>query len=121
MLTFAIQSFFSSLDHTLLEKTWANLIGEDELPRNHKNVFKSCTNFRYILKDDLRMITRKNGKRSGFDEKKLAKIRREKGFKCFFESNEEFRKNIKSGKLRVYTVSYTHLDVYKRQVLNIDH
>jgi hypothetical protein len=50
--------------------------------------------FRYILKDDLRIITQKSGKRFGFDEKKLAKIRREKGFKCFFASNEEFRKNI---------------------------
>ena len=102
VLTFDIQSFFSSLDHNLLEKKWANLIGEEELPRHHKNVFKSCTDFRYILKDDLRITTNKNGKRSGFDEKKLAQIRREKGFKCFFESNEEFRKNIKSGNLRVY-------------------
>ncbi len=102
VLTFDIKSFFSSLDHNLLEKKWANLIGEENLPKHHKNVFKSCTDFRYILKDDLRVIKRKSGKRSGFDEKKLAKIRREKGFKCFFASNEEFRKNIKSGKLRVY-------------------
>lgn len=102
VLTFDIKGFFSSLDHCLLEKKWANLIGKEELPRDHKNVFKSCTNFRYIIKDDLRMIARKNGKRSGFDEKKLAKIRREKGFKSFFESNEEFRENIKSGTLRVY-------------------
>lgn len=102
VLTFDIKSFFSSLDHDLLEKKWAILIGEEKLPRHHKNVFKSCTNFRYILKDDLRIIIRKNGKRSGFDEKKLAKIRREKGFKCFFASNEEFREAIKSGKLRIY-------------------
>lgn len=102
VLTFDIQSFFSSLDHSLLEKKWANLIGEEELPKHHKNVFKSCTDFRYILKDDLRIITKKNGKRLGFDEKKLSQVRREKGFKCFFESNEEFRETIKSGKLRIY-------------------
>lgn len=102
VLTFDIKGFFSSLDHKLLEKKWATLIGKNELPKDHKNVFKSCTDFRYILKDDLRIIARKNGKQSGFDEKKLAKIRREKGFKCFFESNAEFRKTIKLGRLRVY-------------------
>lgn len=102
VLTFDIKGFFSSLDHKLLEKKWATLIGEKELPKDHKNVFKSCTDFRYVLKDDLRIITKKNSKRPGFDERKLAKIRREKGFKCFFESNNDFRKTIKTGKLRIY-------------------
>jgi hypothetical protein len=48
----------------------------------------------------------KSGKRSGFNEKKLAKIRREKGFKSFFESNADFRDTIKQGKLRIIKNSF---------------
>src|SRR5690606_39814909 len=33
---------------------------------------------------------------------KLAKTRREKGFRCFFASNEEFRQEIKAGRLPIY-------------------
>lgn len=78
------------------------------MPKDHYNVFKACTKFRYVLLDDLR-IQRKNrkGRRLGFDESKLAKIRKEKGFKCFFESNEEFRKTIKEGKLNIYKNPFT--------------
>lgn len=92
-----LKSFFSSLSHELLYSTWANLLGKKELPNDHKNVFKACTNFSYILYKDLK----KKG-HHGFDESKLAKIRREKGFKSFFESNEEFRKAVKEGSLPIY-------------------
>lgn len=102
VLTFDIKGFFSSLDHQILKEKWAYIIDEHQLPNHHYNVFKSCTNFSYILKDDLRKTNKKSGRKSQFDERKLAKIRREKGFKCFFESNEDFRNHIKQGKLRVY-------------------
>lgn len=106
VLTFDIESFFSSLDHQLLEKKWSDLLNLEQLPSDHKNVFKSCTNFSYVLRNDLRVRSQKSGKRSGFDEKKLAKIRREKGFKSFFESNADFRNTIKQGKLRIYKNSF---------------
>jgi len=102
VLTFDIKGFFSSLDHKILKERWAFILDEKSLPNDHYNVFKSCTNFSYVLKDDLRKFNRKSGRKSHFDESKLAKIRREKGFKCFFESNEDFRNHIKEGKLRVY-------------------
>lgn len=104
VMAFDLKSFFSSLDHQFLKQKWKWLLEVDELPKDHYNVFKACTKFRYVLLDDLR-IQRKNkkGRRLGFDESKLAKIRKEKGFKCFFESNEEFRKIIKEGKLRIYS------------------
>lgn len=102
VLTFDIKGFFSSLDHKILKEKWSFMINEKVLPDDHYNVFRSCTNFSYVLKDDLRMSQRKSGRRSGFDEKKLAKIRRKKGYKCFFESNEDFRSCIKQGKLRIY-------------------
>ncbi len=102
VLTFDIKGFFSSLDHKILKEKWSFIIDEKILPDDHYNVFRSCTNFSYVLKDDLRISQRKSGRRSGFDEKKLAKIRRKKGYKCFFESNEDFRSCIKQGKLRIY-------------------
>lgn len=107
VLTFDIKGFFSSLDHNILKQKWSFIINETKLPGDHFNVFKSCTNFRYILKDDLRKRQNKSGKKTGFDERKLAKIRREKGFKCFFESNEDFRNHIKTGKLRIYKNPFT--------------
>lgn len=117
VLTFDIESFFSSLDHQLLEKKWSDLLNLKQLPPDHKNVFKSCTNFSYVLRNDLRVRSQKSGKRSGFDEKKLAKIRREKGFKSFFESNADFRNTIKQGKLRIYKNSfYTKIGEEKIQV-----
>lgn len=104
VLTFDLKNFFPSLNHQFLKQKWKWLLGVDELPKDHYNVFKACTKFRYVLLDDLRIQKKnKKGRRLGFDEAKLAKIRKEKGFKCFFESNEEFRKTIKEGKLRVYS------------------
>ena len=50
-----LKSFFSTLDHSYLKQQWAKLIGEEQLPPDHYNVFKSCTKFKYVLKDDLRI------------------------------------------------------------------
>lgn len=97
VLALDLKGFFPSLDHDILYKVWADLIKEKELPADHLNVFRSCTNFSYILYNDL-----KAGKRKGFDEAQLAKIRKSKGIRCFFESNEAFRKAIKNGELSIY-------------------
>ncbi|MFZ0598133.1 MAG: hypothetical protein WAM46_14205, partial [Flavobacterium sp.] len=101
VLAFDIKSFFSSLDHEKLKEIWEDIMdfknGMDEFP-DHKNVFKATTKFNYVLLDDLRLKNTK-GKKSGYDEKKLAYIRKTKGFKCFFESNKDFREAIKSKQL----------------------
>lgn len=100
-LTFDIKSFFSSLDHTYLKKKWTDLVGEDEFNKHHFRVYRACTNFKYVLLRDLRRKSKSN--MNGFDESKLASIRRRKGYKCFFESNSDFRNRIREGKLRVYS------------------
>lgn len=97
VLAIDLKSFFSTLHHNTLYNIWAYAIDKKDLPPDHYNVFKSCTNFSYVLYNDLK----KKGKRN-FDESKLAKIRRNKGYKCFFESNAEFRKEIKEGRLPIY-------------------
>jgi hypothetical protein len=98
VLAFDIKSFFSSLNHTFLKKKWIELVGQDEFAKHHFNVFKACTQFNYILLNDLRH----RQKRNSFEESKLAKIRRENGHRCFFESNADFRQAIKGGSLRIY-------------------
>lgn len=104
VLTFDLKSFFPSLNHQFLKQKWKWLLSVDELPKDHYNVFKACTKFNYILVDDLRISKKKIKRRKyGFDESKLAKIRKEKGFRSFFESNEEFRNCIKEGNLRIYS------------------
>lgn len=103
VLMFDIESFFSRLNHDKLKKAWSKLIGdESRMPEDHFNVFKAATKFHYILRDDLRMGNRVNGRRQGFDEKKLARIRKYRGVEAFYESIEEFRRAIKSKEITVY-------------------
>jgi len=104
VLAIDLKSFFSTLDHSYLKQQWAKLIEKKELPVDHYNVFKSCTKFKYVIKDDLRIgKIGKNGKKKPFDESKLADIRKNKGYRCFFETNEEFRKKIAEGNLPIYS------------------
>lgn len=101
VLTFDIKEFFSSLDHKVLKKAWYNLLGEKTLSPDHYNVFKAATNFSYILLDNLRIDKRANGRRAGFDEKRLAEIRK-KGVQAFFENPQEFKEKVNSGEFKVY-------------------
>lgn len=116
VLAIDLKSFFSTLDHKILKKQWAKALDEcDSIPKDHYNVFKACTKFKYILLDDLRIRKNKNGRKSPFDESKLADIRKTKGFRCFFESNEDFREYIKAGKLPIYSNPFSKkLDNGKR-------
>ncbi|WP_316767997.1 reverse transcriptase domain-containing protein [Pedobacter frigiditerrae] len=101
VLKFDIKSFFSTVNHTILKEAWAKLINSKLLPPDHFNVFKASTRFSYILKDDLRINQHKKGRRLGFDEKKLATIRKS-GIVSFFESNAEFREQLKNGTLKLH-------------------
>lgn len=101
-LTFDIESFFSGLDHKILKTKWCEVIGSSTLPKHHYKVYRACTNFSYVLRDDLRVKKVKGQRRSGFDEKKLYQIRRTKGYNCFFYDVKDFRDHIKTGNLKIY-------------------
>lgn len=103
VLAIDLKSFFSSLDHKILKAQWAKVLKKENLPKDHYRVFKACTNFNYVLLDDLRIRKSNNGRKAPYDESKLAHIRKTKGFRCFFESNEDFRKTIKEGNLPIYS------------------
>lgn len=118
-LTFDIESFFSGLNHQFLYKKWCEVMQVSKLPKDHLNVFKASTNFRYILRDDLRIRQVVGKRRVGFDERKLFKIRRDKGYKCFFRDNKDFREHIKQGKLRVYKNPFFKLDKDLDKKVNI--
>jgi len=102
VLMFDIKSFFSELNHELIKKKWCELLNVSRLPDDDFNVFNSATDFRYILRDELRVKSIKNGKRAGFDEKRLAAIRKYRGIEAFYESPKEFRKAIKDKKIKIY-------------------
>lgn len=102
VLMFDIKSFFSELDHHQLKSAWCSLLGVRMLPKDHFNVFNAATNFRYILRDELRLKGTTGGKRKGFDERKLAEIRKVHGKECFFESLQDFRHAISAKQINVY-------------------
>lgn len=106
VLKFDIKSFFNEIDHTLLKRQWSEILGLDYLPDDHYNVFKGVTRFSYIMRDDFRVRVKTRGQRSGFDEKKLARLRK-KRIHSFFESPKEFREAIKTGKLKLHTTPFT--------------
>lgn len=97
-MAYDIKSFFTNLDHKILKKAWANLLGTKVLPQDHYNIFKSVTNFSYINLKDFR-------KGAGFDESELSRNRKE-GIEAFFESSKEFRKQINQGEIRIYKNQY---------------
>lgn len=107
VLKFDIESFFSSVDHKVLKTAWINLLQKPTMPADHYNVYRAATRFSYINRDDLRISQQASGSRYGFDEKKLAAIRK-LGVVAFFESPKAFRDELKSGRLRVHRNKFTN-------------
>jgi hypothetical protein len=112
-LAFDIESFFSNLDHSILKAAWTKLLGTKSLPPDHYNIYKSITNFSYVLLTDLY----KKGSRH-FDEQKLA-YNRQKGVHSFFESIQDFRNTVNSGKLKIYKTQYHNQDKTKKELRGI--
>jgi len=108
VLAFDIEKFFSSLNHQKLKEKWNEVMRFDpsfssvDVNSDHLRVFNATTNFSYILLEDLKSHKNSSGRKTGFDESKLAHIRKTKGFKCFFESNQDFRNHIREKKLNVF-------------------
>ena len=99
-LAFDIESFFPSLDHKILKKAWANLLGNVALEADHFNVFKASTRYSYIDIDEFRVQKPiKFRRKAGFDEQKLDKLRRQFNIHSFFESAKEMREAIKNGEI----------------------
>jgi hypothetical protein len=82
VLAFDIENFFPTLNHKQLKLIWAKVIGNKSLPKDHYNIFKAATKFTYVKLCDLKE------KNNHFNEKKLAKHRKE-GKHTFFENVEE--------------------------------
>ncbi|MDH7460856.1 reverse transcriptase domain-containing protein [Chitinophagaceae bacterium 26-R-25] len=101
VLMFDIKSFFSRLDHKILKDAWLYMLDQKEFTDDHKNVFNATTKFSYILLDDLRIKQNINGRRAGFDERKLHEIRQEGKF-AYFTSPKEFRDKIKRKELKLF-------------------
>ena len=70
VLAFDVKSFFPTIDHQRLKSAWCKLLGVSRLPKAESNIFKAVTQFSYVLRDDLRLDS------GGFDEKRLAALRR---------------------------------------------
>lgn len=82
-LAFDIESFFNNLNHKLIKQSWAKLLGRNNLPKDHYNLFRSVTNFSYIKMNDLR-----NSKKT-FDEKSIA-YNKNRGIHSYFFSFKDF-------------------------------
>jgi len=52
-LTFDVRDFFESFDHRLLKEQWKAVLGVDELPADHYNVFKAITRYSWVERDAL--------------------------------------------------------------------
>ena len=50
-LAFDIKSFFDRLDHRLLKRRWAFVLGLPSLPEDHYAVYKSLTRFAWVDRD----------------------------------------------------------------------
>lgn len=48
-----ITGFFDNLDHQILKKAWIDLVGFESLPKDHYAVFRSLTNYSYVIKGEL--------------------------------------------------------------------
>jgi hypothetical protein len=46
--TLDISKFFENLDHILLRKSWCDLLGTSQLPKDHFQVYKAVTRFAFV-------------------------------------------------------------------------
>lgn len=105
VLKFDIEKFFTSIDHKLLKKAWIDLLKTPSLPKDHYNVFKASTQFSFINRADLKIKTNNSKKKSAFDERKLADIRK-KNIVAFYESPKSLKSAIRNGDLKIYKNSF---------------
>lgn len=68
-ITLDIKGFFESLEHAFLYKKWCQILGNEELPKDHQLVFKNITDYSVVNQHDcyesLGLISR-DGKKKKF-------------------------------------------------------
>ncbi len=48
-----ISGFFDNLEHKTIKRAWCEVLGEEKLPADHYNIYKSITRFAQVNKDEL--------------------------------------------------------------------
>jgi len=94
VLCFDITSFFDSLNHKILKKSWYNMLGSTSLSDDHYKVYKAITKFTYVEISDLI---------DEFSELKINKLQylKRRNIVSFCKSGEEFRERVdKKGLIR---------------------
>lgn len=83
VLLFDIENFFPTLDHSLLKRSWSEVMGYKSLPKDHYNIFKSVSRYSFI---NLKSLREPNGH---FNERELSEISK-LGKHSFFRSVKDF-------------------------------
>ncbi len=104
-----IKSFFTTLDHQILKKQWARVLGSDRLPSDHYNIFKSITRYRYINLSDFRY------KKNAFDEQHLSEIRKN-GINAYIKDFKEFKELIRTKEIFVRKNQYKNDEAPRRLI-----
>jgi len=82
-----VSKYFDSIDHKLLKKIWANLLGRIDLPLDHFQVFKAITKFSYLEISDIINLTPEHR------VKKLCFLKR-KSINSFFANGKSFQQAV---------------------------
>lgn len=53
-LAFDMSSFFDCIDHRNLKDEWKKVLGVDELPRDHYNIFKALTRYSFVEHNEIK-------------------------------------------------------------------
>ncbi len=83
-----ISSYFDSINHKLLKKSWAKILNRLDLPLDHYKIYKSVTKFSYIEISDVMDVSHQ------CDIKNLSHLRRT-SIDGFFKNGKEFSEAIK--------------------------
>jgi len=91
-LAFDIASFYDHIDHKNLKIEWASLLGKEQLPLDHYNLFKSLTNYSFIdIKEICYFFNRENQNICNKNCEKCTNPET-RGFpKVLFKKTEDFR------------------------------
>ena len=57
-LAFDMSSFFDCIDHQNLKKEWKKVLGVDELPADHYNIYKALTRYCYVERSEIEEYVR---------------------------------------------------------------
>lgn len=90
LLLLDVSGFFDNLDHKLLYEKWCRVIDHEELPDDHRAIYKNITNFRYIFTQDAYSALE-------LDREALKRMR--KNPKAVLCSPKDFNEKIKKQKL----------------------